>query len=203
MHTFDKNYWEKHWDPAAAARSQRLPVNPYLATETAHLSPGAALDAGCGTGAEALWLAERGWQVTGADISTSALAAAAARADAAGMAERTQWVEADLTSWEPERRWELVVTSYAHPETGQLALYQRLADWVAPGGTVLIVAHLHHAAHSHPHPEGATADQEGITGLFSRPGWSVETTYQNTRTLRAGGREVHLHDVIVRARRTS
>ena len=42
--------------------------------------PGTALDAGCGEGAEATWLASRGWDVTAADISAEALARAAARA---------------------------------------------------------------------------------------------------------------------------
>src|SRR5690606_24506763 len=69
MDEIDKDYWENHWSPATSSGVRELPVNPYLATETAHLHPGTALDAGCGTGAEAIWLAEQGWQVTAADIS--------------------------------------------------------------------------------------------------------------------------------------
>jgi hypothetical protein len=51
-------------------------------------------------------------------------------------------VEADLTSWEPGRQFELVATSYAHPAMPQLAFYARISGWVAPAGRLLIVGHL-------------------------------------------------------------
>src|SRR5690625_6269044 len=62
MAEFDKTYWEHHWNPTTSNGVRKLPAHPYLATETAHLRPGTALDAGCGTGAEAIWLAAQGWQ---------------------------------------------------------------------------------------------------------------------------------------------
>ncbi|GAA1122566.1 class I SAM-dependent methyltransferase [Citricoccus alkalitolerans] len=235
QHRFDQEYWERHWTPDAETGEgvgQAVPVSPYLEAETGHLAPATALDAGCGKGTEALWLAHRGWQVTGADISATALAAAAARAKTEGMAGRVSWTEADLTRWEPGRTWDLVVTHYAHPDSGQLAFYERIASWVAPGGTLLIVGHLHapHAGHpshgehhqhvghvghvghvSHHghgghdgsgHPEGSTATLAGITALFAVPGWTVERGYESTRTVEAGERPVTLRDVIVRATRT-
>lgn len=216
-HRFDREYWERHWTPdAEAGEGERrpVPVSPYLESETGHLRPGSALDAGCGTGTEALWLAHRGWQVTGADLSSTALATAAARAGDEGLAGRVRWTETDLSRWEPGRTWDLVVTHYAHPETGQLAFYERIASWVAPGGTLLIVGHLHgphsgHAGHDghdghdgSGHPEGSTATLAGITGLLRGPGWSVERGYENTRTVQAPGRSVTLQDVIVRATRS-
>ncbi|WP_313816427.1 class I SAM-dependent methyltransferase [Citricoccus sp.] len=223
QHRFDREYWERHWTPDAETGEdvrQLMPVSPYLASETGHLRPGAALDAGCGTGTEALWLAHRGWQVTGADISATALATATVRAEGEGLAGRVSWTQADLTRWEPGRTWDLVVTHYAHPDSGQLAFYERIASWVAPGGTLLIVGHLHaphagHHAHGEPdqqgghgghdgsgHPEGSTATRAGITGLFSAPGWVVERADETTRRVEAGGRTVTLQDVVVRAART-
>ncbi|WP_443056385.1 class I SAM-dependent methyltransferase [Streptomyces sp. MUM 178J] len=71
-HGFDRDYWERHWQQGRAGGPGSLggnPPNPYLAHETAGLAPGTALDAGCGSGAEAIWLASRGWHVTAADIS--------------------------------------------------------------------------------------------------------------------------------------
>lgn len=208
MAEFDKNYWEDHWTLDSPEQEQRqLPVNPYLPAETTHLPPGAALDAGCGSGAEALWLAEQGWRVTAADISATALATAQARAAAAGLANRIDWVEADLSRWAPDRTWDLVVTNYAHAEIGQLPLYRRLASWVAPGGTLLIVGHLHghhHGDHSgHDRPDSATATLNSITNLFTVPAWRIDAGYENTRTVRPGGTPVQLRDVIVRARRLS
>lgn len=201
MDEFDKSYWESHWAPTAAGDDRGLPVNPYLPAETMHLPVATALDAGCGTGTEALWLAGQGWQVTGTDISETALRTAARRAEEAGLADRVEWIETDLTSWEPDRGWDLVVTSYAHSDTGQLAFYQHIASWVAPGGTLLIVGHLHGSDHGHGHPQGATATQAEITDLLTMPRWRIDASYDKTRTVHAGGRAAQLHDVIVRAHR--
>ncbi|MFB9070864.1 methyltransferase domain-containing protein [Citricoccus parietis] len=168
QHRFDQEYWERHWAPDAETGEdarQPVPASPYLEAEIGHLRPSTALDAGCGTGTEALWLAHRGWQVTGADISATALTAAAARAEAEGLTGRVSWTEADLTQWEPGRMWDLVVTHYAHPDSGQLAFYERIASWVAPGGTLLIVGHLHapHAGH-HAHGEHGVDSGHGDHG---------------------------------------
>lgn len=204
-HDFDKEYWEDQWGPSAAGRERRLPVNPYLMTETAHLPVGTVLDAGCGTGTEALWLAEQGWAVTAADISATALAEAKSRAAVADAGEHVDWVETDLSRWEPEQTWDLVVTNYAHAEIGQLPLYQRISDWVAPGGTLLIVAHLHgqhrDVHHGHDHPEAATATLDGITNLFGSPRWRIDSAYEHTRTVHPGGSAMQLRDVIVRVHR--
>ena len=204
---FSKEYWEGQWRPDAPSRNRRLPVNPYLSDETAHLPVGTVLDAGCGTGTEALWLAEKGWDVTAADISATALAEARARAAAAGEGERVDWVETDLSQWEPARTWDLVITNYAHAQIGQLPFYRRIASWVAPGGTLLIVGHLHghhrDDQHGHDHPEGATATLEGITNLFGAPQWRIDSAYEHTRTVRPGASPVQLRDVIVRVRRLS
>lgn len=178
-----------------------LPPNPYVQSETTHLPPTTALDAGCGAGSEAMWLAEQGWRVTAADISENVLAIARARSTAAGLGGRIEWIEADLSHWEPARTWDLVVTSYAHSELSQLDFYRRIASWVAPGGTLLIVGHLHGAEyHGQDHPEAATATLTGIASLFVEPDWLIEAAYDNTRTSHPGGNAVHLRDVIVRAR---
>ncbi len=202
---FDKAFWEDRW-AAASGTAPVLPMNPHVVAETRQLPVGDALDAGCGTGTEAVWLATQGWRVTGADISPSALSAAAERADTAGVDDRVEWVETDLTRWEPERDWDLVVTSYAHSTTGQLALYRRVSDWVTPGGTLLIVGH-HHAAgghdHAHNHPEGSTISLDEITGILPSPDWRIASAYESARTVLAAGRTVQLRDVIVRAERST
>lgn len=230
MTEFDKAYWDEHWHRPETNRGPRQAVNPYLLTETRHLSPTTALDAGCGIGTEALWLALRGWRVTAVDISTTALATARARAMAAdagpdagaagagaagaGAADAgadaragVEWVEADLARWNPTRTWDLVFTGYTHADIDQLALYRRIASWVAPGGSVLVVGHLrsrHRDDHAGSgHPEDATATVDGITGLFGTPEWQIEAAYTRTRTSNTHGDPARLHDVIVRARRRS
>jgi SAM-dependent methyltransferase len=206
-HGFDKDYWEQHWlraprtGPAAGHGSA---PHPYLARETSGLAPGTALDAGCGTGSEAIWLARSGWQVVAADISPEALVRAAARATDGGVSERVRWVEADLTVWAPETRFDLVTTHYAHPAMPQLAFYQRISAWVAPGGTLLIVGHLHTsgaAPHGHHPPAEASVTLAGITAGLDRTRWEINTAEQAVRTVAGPGGAIPLHDVVVRATR--
>lgn len=86
---YDRRYWEgryaghgeAHRESGAAGAGD---PNPQLSTETADLVPGTALDAGCGTGTDALWPAGRGWHVTAVDIAENALETARARAEAHG-----------------------------------------------------------------------------------------------------------------------
>lgn len=203
-HSFDKDYWQQHWQQTHGDKPGSVagnPPNPYLAQETAGLAPGTALDAGCGAGAEAIWLASHGWQLTAADISADALARAADRATAGGQAESIRWVEADLTVWEPGMRFDLVTTHYAHPAMPQLAFYRRISDWVAPGGTLLIVGHLH-TGHGHGHPAEATVTLADITADLNAADWEIVTAEEHRRPVPGpGGQTVSLHDVVVRATR--
>src|SRR5258705_2397341 len=50
--------------------------NGRLVAEADGLTPGRALDVGCGEGADAIWLARRGWTVTAIDISHVAVSPA-------------------------------------------------------------------------------------------------------------------------------
>lgn len=184
-HAFDKDYWDRHWEHDRPQAAAAPPANPYLVRETSDLVPGTALDAGCGEGAEAIWLASRGWHVTAADIAAEAVARAASRAAAQTPASGlVRWVEADLTTWAPETRFDLVTTNYAHPAMPQLAFYQRIAEWVAPGGTLLIVGHLHTgelAGHAHHPPAHASVTAADITAVLDGATWEIVTTEEHSR----------------------
>ena len=212
---FDKDYWDSHWQQGNEHGAGReIGPNPHLARETSGLAPGTALDAGCGEGAEAIWLGVEGWQVTAADISSEVLSRASERATRGTARERVQWVEADLSAWEPGKLFDLVTTHYAHPAMPQLAFYERISGWVAPGGTLLIVGHLHTpdtAGHGHDHgqqchghhpPEEVSVTAASITAGLDATQWDVVTAEKRTRALaNRAGRSVQLHDVVVRATR--
>ncbi|MDQ2583938.1 class I SAM-dependent methyltransferase [Saccharothrix yanglingensis] len=220
-HDFDEDYWEGHWRRVPRdGRGKAVEPNPHLVREVGDLPPGTALEAGCGEGTEAIWLASRGWRVTAADISADVLARAAARDT--GSRDAPTWVRADLTTWQPDARFDLVTTHYAHPATSQSEFHDRIAGWVAPGGTLLIVGHAHVEAHAHsghghtaghghtgrehagghPPPAEASATAAGITARLDPDDWEVVTAEERTRTLTApDGRAVPLHDVVVRATR--
>lgn len=211
-HSFDKSYWDGIWEGERAPAMSSSQVNPHLIKEIGDLTPGTALEAGCGAGAEAIWLAQQGWQVTGADVADTALALAADRAAANGVTDRVEWVQADLSTWEPSSRYDLVTTHYAHPAMPQLDFYDRLATWVAPDGTLLIVGHLHHhgtdsgPGHEHGHenepPVEATATAAAVTARLDAAVWDVITAEESHRTMTGpGGRATRIHDVVVRARR--
>jgi len=206
MADFDRSFWEQHWRATIEPEAQNLSANPYLAAETTDLPTRTALDAGCGTGTEAMWLASQNWDVTAADISATALEGARTRAVRAGLDGRIQWVEADLARWEPARSWDLVVTNYAHADIGHAALYERIAGWVAPGGTILIVGHVHGRSREHSvsaHPDGAMASLASVTDLFRSPEWRIVSAYENTRIVRSRSTPVTLRDFVVRADRQS
>jgi SAM-dependent methyltransferase len=59
------------------------------------LPAGRALDIGCGTGTQAVYLAEQGWEVTGIDAIAKPLQKARARAVASGVS--VEWIRADVT----------------------------------------------------------------------------------------------------------
>src|SRR5690606_32808899 len=87
-------------------------VNAAVADVAGALPPGRAIDLGAGEGGDALWLAERGWTVTGVDVSPTALARAQAAAERAGLSERITWVAADLHTWRPAERVDLVTAAF-------------------------------------------------------------------------------------------
>lgn len=145
---FDRDSWERRWEHAVREQPDAVtnrPPNARFLAEVGDLRPGRALDAGCGHGAEAVWLAAAGWQVTAVDFADAALTAARARAAAAGadVAARIRWLRGDLGSWQPpSRQLDLVSCLYVHVAGSVPELVSRLGEGVAPGGTLLLVGHL-------------------------------------------------------------
>ena len=147
MTSYDRDFWEERWAQALREHADKVaqrPPNAHLSAEVVNLRPGLALDAGCGHGAETLWLAARGWQVTAVDFSATALAHARSTAEAVGadVAERIDWVEGDLATWAPQPdRYDLVVCLYVHVAGSVEEMVRRMATGVAPGGTLFLVGH--------------------------------------------------------------
>ena len=147
MPQFDQNFWQQLWSKTLREQADKIasrPPNAHLNAEVAQLPPGRALDAGCGHGADTLWLAAHGWQVTAVDFSAAALAHGRSMAEAAGasIAERISWLESDLTTWAPEpEHYDLVVCMYVHVHGSVEERVRRMASGVAPGGTLFLVGH--------------------------------------------------------------
>jgi SAM-dependent methyltransferase len=203
---FDEQSWDERYRSHAAVWSGQ--PNTQLVAEIVDLTPGAALDVGSGEGADAIWLASRGWQVTAVDFSTTALQRGEAQAKALGaaVAERINWVHADLTTWEPEGHFDLVSAQFMHlPATPRQALFVRLATAVAPGGTLLIVGHhlsdLQTTIPRPPMPDLYFTAEE-IADFLDPDRWDVLVA--DTRPRPASdpeGQETTIHDAVLRARK--
>jgi SAM-dependent methyltransferase len=144
----DQGFWDQRWTEALRKHGDRIgqmPPNGDLTAVAADLTPGRALDAGCGRGAEALWLAGRGWQVTAVDFAEAALDHGRSSAASLGpdILERIDWVQGDLGDWTPDPgAYDLVACLYVHVAGSVEETVTRLAGGVAPGGTLLLVGHL-------------------------------------------------------------
>jgi SAM-dependent methyltransferase len=204
----DAASWDEWYRSSDAVWSGR--PNPQLVAEAADLPPGTALDVGCGEGADAVWLAQRGWTVTAVDLSTVALERAEARARAVGrdVAGRITWLAADVTTWTPPpSAHDLVSAQFMQlPQEQRDALHRRLAEGVRPGGTLLVVGHdfpdLQSSGQQLPTPELFFTAAE-VAGTLDPAGWSVLVAESRPRPA-AGpdGRAVPLHDAVLRAQRS-
>lgn len=115
--------------------------NRLLAAEVGGLAPGRALDLACGEGRNAVWLAERGWRVTGLDFSEVALEKAARLAERRGV--EVEWVAADVLDHTLGRHtFDLVLVCYLQLPDHELARAVRsAATAVAAGGTLVVLGH--------------------------------------------------------------
>jgi SAM-dependent methyltransferase len=205
---FTQEFWDARYRTKESLWSGK--PNAHLVAQAGDLAPGTALDAGAGEGADAIWLAGRGWRVTAVDISAVALERAAGHAAQAGeeVAGRITWRREDLLEWQPpERGYDLVATHYLHlPSAGRQSLFRRLAAAVADGGTLLIVAH--HPSDlrtTMPRPQEPDLFFTGddIAAQLDGQGWEIVTNVAAPRQVTdPDGRQVTIHDTVLRARRT-
>jgi cyclopropane fatty-acyl-phospholipid synthase-like methyltransferase len=158
-----QQFWESFYADGKSRWSGK--VNVSVAAEVEGLTPGTALDLGCGQGGDAIWLAQQGWAVTAVDISATALEVAMRNAAAAGVDEAIAWERHDLdVSW-PTGAFDLVAATYLHSPVAlnRTTILRNAAEAVAPGGTLLVVGHApspehHHHAEELQEPDAVIAD---------------------------------------------
>ena len=156
---------EQAWNDRYAESDRIWSGNPNaaLVAEVAALPPGRALDLACGEGADAVWLAGRGWQVTAVDISGVALKRAAEHAAEAGV--EVDWQHHDLEKTFPEGEFDLISSQFLHfwAEFDREKILRRAADAVTPGGILLIEGHMDHGPfrHNGEHDDHQNGEHEG------------------------------------------
>jgi SAM-dependent methyltransferase len=196
-------YWENRYRENGRTWSGR--VNAAVAREITGITPGTALELGCGEGGDALWLAAHGWSVTAVDIAPSALAvgAAAQRPD-----DDITWVAADLADWQPPASYDLVTSSFLHStvDLPREAILRRAATAVSPGGQLLVVGHAgapHWATeHAHDAHDLPTPDEMLASLQLAEGDWEVVTAALAERPVVApDGSASSIVDSVLRLRR--
>jgi len=198
-------FWEERY---ASRQVWSGKVNQTLADVAGPLPAGRALDLGCGEGGDALWLAASGWTVTAVDISSTAIERGRAVAAERNLAEKIDWVAADLTDWTPTGTYDLVSACFLQSphELGRGAILRRAAWAVAPGGHLLLVSHaaappwasgLQHGHAEFPQP----ATELQLLGLPAS-GWEVVVAEVRRRAaVGPDGAAAELDDTVVLVRR--
>lgn len=180
--------------------------NAQLVAEVSGLSPGTALDIGCGEGGDVIWLARQGWRVTGADFSANGLARAARHAEEAGVGDQTDWWQVDARTFTADgRSYNLVTTHFLHPpDGGMVDATRRLSTAVSPGGHLLVVGHAPSEAFSHLTASHHKAMFLAADLLPALPdSFDVLVAEQRPRTVTRDGKTVEIHDSTLLARRNS
>lgn len=197
------------WDAryAAVDRVWSAGPNVFVEEHCAVLPPGRALDVAGGEGRNALWLADRGWEATVADFSAVALQRAAhlwdQREERVG---RLHVRQVDVVS-EPlgDQAFDLVVVCYLQiPAEARRAAHASAAAAVAPGGTLLVVAH-----HTHNLADGVGGPQDpavlfsedDVVADLSGTGLETVTAEKAARPVEKDGAPAFAYDAVVVARR--
>lgn len=205
-HMFTEEFWDERY--ATSDRIWSGNPNARLVEEVADLTPGTAMDVGCGEGADVVWLADHGWRVTGVDVSGVAIERAAAHAAEAGVADRTSWQRADVFALDPlPTGVDLVAASYVHvPPDRFEAVYRHLAASVAVGGTLVVLAHHpddHHTGLRNSDLSSLLFTPEAVTSLLDPGTWDVVTSRVVTREQVHEEKTHVVSDTVVRAVRLS
>jgi SAM-dependent methyltransferase len=193
------------WNNRYAERDQIWSGNPnqalVLAAES--LRPGRALDLGCGEGADAVWLAERGWEVTAVDVAATAVTRAKALAARRGVPDRITWLVADLATWEPTGPYQLVSACFLHSPVDfpRATVLQRAAAAVAPGGDLLLIGHAEAPpwadTHAHAHHRYLSSAEELAELQLDDQLWTVVISEDRAREAEGpGGEAATLRDAI-------
>ncbi|SOE00090.1 class I SAM-dependent methyltransferase [Blastococcus haudaquaticus] len=197
---------QAEWDRRYADRQQLWSGRPNgaLVAEVAGMTPGRVLDVGCGEGADAVWLARNGWDVTALEVSGVALERAAGHARDAGV--EVHWVHAGLAEAAlPPRSFDLVSAQYpALLRTPDAAAERALLDAVAPGGVLLLVHHAGMEAQEAHDGDFDPADYvwPSMVAALLDDAWQVEVDEQRPRVAPEGGAGAHhTDDVVLRVRR--
>ncbi|MFC5337559.1 class I SAM-dependent methyltransferase [Leucobacter denitrificans] len=205
-----EEYWERRYASAGAVWSGE--VNASLSKLVRDLTPGTALDLGCGEGGDVLWLAEQGWEVAGIDLSPTAIERATRAAVERGFTH-ARFYAADLGRWAdqpasvggPIGPFDLVTASFFQSpvELQREHILRAASSRVAVGGHLVLVSHASgRPGHTDPpedQPDHFVSPEDELTALaLDASQWRVLVA---ERRRRSDAADHHPDDTVVVAQR--
>lgn len=197
----DRSSWDERY--ATEELIWKADPNRFLVEQMDNAHPGRALDVACGEGRNAVWLASKGWRVTGVDFSRTGLAKAQQLATARGVS--VTWIEGDVVEWQPPLEgFDLIVVMYLHLVASERRrVLSHLEAALSPGGILLVVGHDRSNITDGvggPQDPAILATPEEIAADL--PGLRIELAVRVTRPVATeDGGERQAIDALVRARR--
>jgi tellurite methyltransferase len=193
----DRTHWETRYTsgtmPVHTSGNRWLVAQAaFLETVTsANASPPHALDIACGSGGTLVWLAQRGWRVTGVDISATALAQARAHLNAVGLLDRATLIEADLDTWRPDTECYDLITCFYFLDR---RLWPALRTAVRPRG--LICLSTYHTGRLVDHPEanpGYLLAPDELAALIKGWNWGLLAAQTDAQMEAVFGQRAEMH----------
>lgn len=130
----DSSGWDQRYESKEMLWS-RLP-NTFVKSRLRDAEPGTGVDVACGEGRNAIWLADRGWEMTAVDFSAVAIERGRSLSD------KVNFVQSDVFTWDPRRLFDLVLIAYLQVEAEPLSeLVRRAGGWLEHGGELFMVGH--------------------------------------------------------------
>ncbi|WP_354697914.1 hypothetical protein DSM112329_03572 [Paraconexibacter sp. AEG42_29] len=199
--TTSEQFWEPYYSGGSSRWSGK--ANASLVEELEGVTPGTALDLGCGQGGDAIWLAAAGWTVTAVDVAQSALDVAAALAAEAGVSGAISWERHDLAATFPAGSFDLVASTFMHSPVAfpRTQVLKAAAAAVRPGGTLLVIGHAPSPEHQH---DLQTAQELADDLALPAAEWQVRTCGLVDRVHTFGdGETAERTDAVLRLQRRS
>ena len=198
----DRHQWDERYGGEELVWTSA--PNQFLVSEVAGLRAGSAVDLACGEGRNAIWLAQQGWKVTGVDFSPVGLAKGRRMAQLGKVDVR--WVESSVQEWiAPPGGFDLVAVLYLQlPQPERSAALTVAAASVAPGGTLLVVAHDHDnlvRGFGGPPDDTVLYSVDDVTAVADAAGLVVQRAEQAVRFVETESGSREAIDTLVRSAR--
>lgn len=131
--------WDERYRSRKHAEDFAVEATPLLVETAREQKPGKALDLACGTGRNAVWLAQHGWRVTAIDGAPAAIEILRVKAAELGIIIDSRAADLQKNEFPIEgSSWDLVAICYYL----QRNLFEAAKQGVKPGGVLVAIVHI-------------------------------------------------------------